>query len=398
MPVKLICSHVTSSLRAHFAIALRIVKQHSCELSPREEKCLQFSSQLFLRAFFFARLDVLFELQAPIFVQLTQASEKCPVFLGPRTKLDAPHSSHYYKVHAKTGASTLPERTSLSELSTDDVEQLSQRLVAWCHESGNLADGDALARDRVELLEQLLGPAICRKLGVYRLPEPFLLSVAVPVFNEVGTIETVIRRVIGCGLPCEILIVDDASTDGTWEALQQFEGHPDIHLSRHAVNRGKGAALRTAFAQARGDVVVIQDADLEYDPREYWTLLQPIVEGEADVVFGSRFRSDRQRVLYFWHYFGNRLLTLLSNMRTNLSITDVETCYKAFRREILQQITPQLRENRFGIEPELVARVARIPNVRVYERSISYAGRTYAQGKKIGLRDGLRALWCILRY
>lgn len=287
------------------------------------------------------------------------------------------------------------DRTSLYPI--DELADLRSWLAAG-GDPNSSCDVEELANQRIDLLERLLGPAICRKLGIYRLPEDFLLSVAIPVFNEVATIAIVIERVLACGIPCELLVVDDASTDGTWEALQRFEAQPNIRLFRHELNRGKGAALRTAFSCAKGNVVVIQDGDLEYDPRDFWTLLQPIVEGEADVVFGSRFRSDRQRVLYFWHYFGNRLLTLLSNMRTNLSITDVETCYKAFRREVLAQIAPRLRENRFGIEPELVARVAQIPNVRVYERSISYAGRTYAQGKKIGLRDGLRALWCILRY
>ncbi len=252
--------------------------------------------------------------------------------------------------------------------------------------------------DAVDFLQRLLGPVICRRLGIYRLPEGFLLSVVVPVYNEARTVEEVIARVRGCGIPCQIILVDDGSTDGTGELLERHRGESDVTLLRHATNQGKGAALKTGFMQARGDVVIVQDADLEYDPREYSKLLQPIVENQADVVFGSRFTGDNHRVLYFWHSAGNRLITLLSNVFTNLNLSDIETCYKVFRREIIQQIAPQLRETRFGIEPELTARVARIPGVRIYERPISYSGRTYAQGKKIGWRDGLRALWCILRY
>ncbi|HEX5443090.1 MAG TPA: glycosyltransferase family 2 protein [Pirellulales bacterium] len=252
--------------------------------------------------------------------------------------------------------------------------------------------------EAVEYLEGLLGPSVCRQLGIYRLPENLLLSVVVPAYNESRTIDEVIRRVRGCGIPCELVIVDDGSTDGTRETLHKYQADGDVTVLLHDTNQGKGAALKTGLAHAKGDVVVIQDADLEYDPADYLRLLQPIVAGQADVVFGSRFRGGGHRVLYFWHSAGNRFLTLLSNVFTNLNLSDIETCYKMFRREVIQQIAPTLKEKRFGIEPELTAKVARISGVRIYELPISYAGRTYAQGKKIGWRDGLRAIWCILKY
>ncbi|HEV3024130.1 MAG TPA: glycosyltransferase family 2 protein, partial [Pirellulales bacterium] len=235
--------------------------------------------------------------------------------------------------------------------------------------------------------------------GIFRLPPGFVLSVVVPVYNELATIEEVIRRVRASGVPTEIIVVDDGSTDGTRELLRRMtSGAADMKVIMHETNLGKGSALRTGFAHASGDVVIVQDADLEYDPAEFEKLIQPIVDDLADVVFGSRFTGDNQRVLYFWHSIGNKLLTLLSNSRTNLNLTDMETCYKAFRREIIQRIAPTLREQRFGIEPELTAKVARMPGVRIYERPISYCGRTYAEGKKITWRDGFRALWCILWY
>jgi glycosyltransferase involved in cell wall biosynthesis len=220
----------------------------------------------------------------------------------------------------------------------------------------------------------------------------------IPVYNEIATLAEVVRRVRASGVPCQIVLVDDGSTDGSRELLERWRDQPDLTVILHERNRGKGAALRTGFAAADGDAVIIQDADLEYDPAEYRKLLEPIVEGRADVVFGSRFTGDSQRVLYFWHYAGNRLLTLLSNMCTNLNLTDMETCYKVFRGDILRRIAPTLREERFGVEPELTAKVARLPGIRIYERPISYSGRTYAEGKKITWRDGFRALWCIIKY
>lgn len=218
-----------------------------------------------------------------------------------------------------------------------------------------------------------------------------------PVFNEAASIEAVLEKVLAQRPVQELVIVDDCSTDGTWPILERLAGKDDrIRLFRHAMNQGKGAALRTGFAQATAPLVLIQDADLEYDPEEYYLLLRPILQGRADVVFGSRFLgSGSHRVLYYWHSLGNRLLTACSNMLTNLNLTDMETCYKVFHREIIQGM--QIQENRFGFEPEITAYVSRL-NVRIYEVAISYYGRTYAEGKKIGWRDGFSALRCILKY
>ena len=249
-----------------------------------------------------------------------------------------------------------------------------------------------------ELLIRILGPAICRRLGIYKLPEGFLLAVVIPVYNEIRTVATVVERVRGCGLPVEIILIDDGSTDGTRELLDSWRNQPDLKIVFHEQNQGKGAAIKTGFGHASGSVVIVQDADLEYDPAEFLLLIQPIVEGEADVVFGSRFKGDNQRVLYFWHSIGNYVLTMLSNMMTNLNLTDMETCYKAFRAEVIRKIAPTLEEKRFGTEPELTAKAASIPGIRIYERAISYRGRTYAEGKKITWRDGFRALWCIVKY
>lgn len=223
-------------------------------------------------------------------------------------------------------------------------------------------------------------------------------SVVIPVFNEAPTVEKILQAVMAQSLVGEVIVVDDASTDGTWEILQSLaSGCPlPLRMQRHARNRGKGAALRTGFALATLPLVAVQDADLEYDPANYSHLLQPLMEGRADVVYGSRFLgSSAHRVLYFWHRVGNGLLTLLSNMATNLNLTDMETGCKAFRREVLQSLP--LRENRFGFEPEITAKLAR-RGARFYEVGIPYAGRTYQEGKKVGWQDGFRALWCILRY
>jgi len=223
------------------------------------------------------------------------------------------------------------------------------------------------------------------------------LSVVIPCFNEESTIEQIVRAVLASPVESkEIILVDDCSTDGTRELLRSAVEPLVTRVIYHERNRGKGAALRTGFAAATGDIVVVQDADLEYDPQEYPKLIAPIVAGKADVVFGSRFSGgESHRVLYFWHSVGNWVLTLVSNAFTNLNLTDMETCYKAFRREVLQSIT--IEENRFGFEPEVTAKVARM-GWRIYEVGVSYSGRTYREGKKIGWRDGLRAMWCILKY
>ena len=230
------------------------------------------------------------------------------------------------------------------------------------------------------------------------------LSVVIPAYNEEKTIGAILDRVrevqLPGGMDKELIIVDDHSSDDTAAFIQAYsETHSDggIRFFKHERNLGKGAALRTGIQHAEGDFVVIQDADLEYDPNEYALLLQPLLDGHADVVYGSRYAGGKaHRILFFWHSFGNRFLTILSNALTNLNLSDMETCYKMFRRDIIQSIN--LKENRFGFEPEVTAKVARIPNVRIYEVGISYYGRTFDEGKKIGWKDGFRAIYCILRY
>jgi glycosyltransferase involved in cell wall biosynthesis len=233
------------------------------------------------------------------------------------------------------------------------------------------------------------------------------LSVVIPVYNEEDTVAKLLDKVASAPLPAavealEILVVDDCSGDNTWAQLKKWvpvardDNHPiDVSRLRHVKNQGKGAALRTGLATASGDVLLIQDADLEYDPQDYPVLLKPIIDGHADVVYGSRFLGGPHRVLFFWHYLGNTFLTVLSNMFSDLNLTDMETCYKVFTRSVWNQIT--IRSDRFGFEPEFTAKVARL-GVRIYEVPISYHGRTYAEGKKIGWKDGVSAIWSILRF
>jgi glycosyltransferase involved in cell wall biosynthesis len=220
------------------------------------------------------------------------------------------------------------------------------------------------------------------------------ISVVIPVYNEVETIKEIVGRVQAVEIEKEIIIVDDYSTDGTREHLREInQADENVAVLYHDHNQGKGAALRTAFQAVTGDVVIIQDADLEYDPREYPLLLAPIVDGRADVVYGSRFLGGPHRVLFFWHYVGNKFFTLLSNVLTNLNLTDMETCYKVFKREVLDEI--KVKSNRFGFEPEFTAKIAK-RGYRIYETPISYSGRTYAEGKKIGWKDGVKAVFAIL--
>ncbi|MFK7768663.1 MAG: glycosyltransferase family 2 protein [Mariniblastus sp.] len=249
-----------------------------------------------------------------------------------------------------------------------------------------------------------LGETACRQLGFYVIPNELVLSVVIPFFNEERTLESILNRVADVPIRKQIILVDDGSSDGSraivTRLIQRFQtdDRNEVCLLCHPTNQGKGAALKSGFAIATGSIVIVQDADLEYDPIEFPRLIQPIVEGRADVVYGSRFLGDKAHsALYFWHRVGNRFLTTLSNVFTNLNLSDIETCYKVFRREVVQDIGTKLVSQRFGVEPEITARIAR-RKYRVFEVPISYAGRTFAEGKKISWRDGFEAVWCIVRF
>ena len=285
--------------------------------------------------------------------------------------------------------------TTADELETRDVDTTGPGLARLL---------DRVAADpqaRVEVLHKLLGEGACRQVGIYPIPTGFRLSVVIPVYNEERWLAELVRRVQAVPIPKELVLVNDCSTDGTPAILRQLQADYDnVRVFHQPTNMGKGAALREGFKHCTGDVVVVQDADWEYDPAEYPRLVQPIVEGRADVVFGSRFIGESHRVLYYWHSVANKALTTLSNWFTNLNLTDMETCYKVFRREVIQGLS--LKSNRFGFEPEVTAKIARRrkgqPPWRIYEVPISYSGRTYEEGKKIGLKDAFTAFYCIIRY
>jgi glycosyltransferase involved in cell wall biosynthesis len=276
------------------------------------------------------------------------------------------------------------------------------RLEASC-DSGSVSlrpyseEWSAAARD-------LLGDDVCRRLDVYAIPSDLLLSVVIPVYNERNTLRAIVDRVKAVPIRKEIILIDDGSKDGSREIVAQLgaeetaDAWNTIRPVFHQRNRGKGAAVRTGFAAAEGDIVLIQDADLECNPAEYPRLLRPILEDGADVVYGSRFAgANARQVIRLWHFLANKFLTTLSNVMNNLTLTDMETCYKVFRREVVKEIEPVLRQNRFGIEPEITAKIAR-RSYRIHEISISYSSRTSKQGKKINWRDGVAAIWYVLRY
>ncbi|MEM7093282.1 MAG: glycosyltransferase family 2 protein [Actinomycetota bacterium] len=260
-----------------------------------------------------------------------------------------------------------------------------------------LAPEQQWSTEHVDRVRATIGDEACRRLGIFALPDGFLLSVVVPVYNEAATIDDVVERLHATGLPLEIVIVDDGSTDGTSDRLASLGEHEDVQVIAFGSNRGKGAALRSGFTAASGEVVVVQDADREYSPEDFRYLLQPILAGEADVAYGTRYGHHDRRVSPFWHQTVNRCITLLASIAIGLRLSDVETCYKMMRRERLLEVLPDLRENRFGIEIEITARLA-AAGASFTERPIRYEHRWYDQGKKIGWKDGVAALGCIVKY
>lgn len=281
--------------------------------------------------------------------------------------------------------------------SSDAPQPFSIPVPSYSDESQPNVGSELSSTVQMHPATKWLGQDTARRLGIFQLPENFLLSVVIPVYNEVNTIEAVVQRVRSSGLPIEIILVDDGSRDGTRDKLKQLESIPNTQVILHEKNRGKGAAIKTGFTHATGDIVVIQDADMEYDPQDFRYLIQPIIEGDADVVYGTRYGHQDRPVAPLWHYAVNRLISILTSIKTGLYFSDVETCYKLFPRKLIQDLVPKLRENRFGIEIEVTIRLAR-QKTRFYERHIRYHRRSWDQGKKIGWKDGVRALWCILRY
>ena len=282
-------------------------------------------------------------------------------------------------------------------LTDTEKSSLSEALAEVVNE---LPDGDPISENYDELVKKL-GSDLCYRGGIYVIPKTFKLSVVIPIYNEVKTLEEVVRKVRSIGLNLEMVLVDDGSTDGTRELLGGMHEDDDLKIVFHNQNKGKGAAVRTGFQEATGDVIVIQDADLEYDPNEFRYLLQPIIEDRADIVYGSRFQIKEKADSPAWHMAVNGFITWLCNLVTRLRFTDVETCYKLFRRSLIQEIASGLKENRFGIEIEMTAKLARRSKqngTRFFERPISYQRRSYEEGKKIGWKDGVSALRCIVWY